>query len=183
MQRRPCSIQATWLGVTGGPLIGMSTAQMLARMVASSAHAQCDSRARQPTADSGSGGGGPNAASTIRFSSSLLEPTYRYRAIVPAPSSAATRAIETAASPSVAPTWTAAATIFSRLSPGLGPLPGRSRSPQTAARLAGSPSAAPPPAAAGPSAAPPPAVGPAVAGPSAAVGPAAAAPPAAGPPA
>ena len=77
MQRRPCSIQATWLGVAGGPLIGMSTAQMLARMVASSAHAQCDSAARQPMADSGSGGGGPNAASTIRFSSSPLEPTYR----------------------------------------------------------------------------------------------------------
>ena len=144
----------------------MGTAQMLARMVASSAHAQWDSAARQPTADSGSGGGGPNAASTIRFSSSLLEPTYRYRAIVPAPSSAATRPIETAASPSVAPTWTAAATIFSRLSPGLGPLPGRSRSPHTAARLAGSPSATPA-AAVGAAAVGPAAAGPAAAGPAA----------------
>src|SRR5215218_10511540 len=47
--------------------------------------------------------------------------------------------METAARPSESATFTAAATIRRRLRPGLGPLPGRSRSPQAASMLAGRP--------------------------------------------
>ena len=58
--------------------------------------------------------------------------------IVEAPSSVATRAIDTADRPSARATSTAAATISSRLSPGFGPRAGRPRRPQAEAMLGGS---------------------------------------------
>src|SRR3954451_12959686 len=54
-----------------------------------------------------------------------------------APSSPATRAIETAPMPSAWASATAASTIRSRLSAGFGPLVGRARRPHAASRLAG----------------------------------------------
>src|SRR5689334_18165280 len=57
--------------------------------------------------------------------------------MVAAPSSVATRLIDTAPRPSVVATCTPAATMRSRVSPGFGPLPGRARRPQAAARTAG----------------------------------------------
>src|SRR5689334_12032524 len=59
--------------------------------------------------------------------------------MVDAPRSAATRLIDTAASPSDPAIFTAASTIRSRLSPRLGPLVGRCRTPQACSMLAGSP--------------------------------------------
>ena len=47
-------------------------------------------------------GAGPNAVSTISVSRSSFAGTYRYSAIVEAPSSAATRPMDTDPSPSVA---------------------------------------------------------------------------------
>src|SRR6204780_5740988 len=55
-----------------------------------------------------------------------------------APSSVATRPIDTASSPSASATPPAAATIRGRLRVGFGPLSGRSRTPQAAATLSGS---------------------------------------------
>src|SRR5260370_30249308 len=59
-----------------------------------------------------------------------------------APSSAATRPMETAFRPSVSAIRTAASTIRGRLSAGLGPLCGRSRTPHAAAMLSGIPALA-----------------------------------------
>src|SRR5215469_13809025 len=59
------------------------------------------------------------------------------------PRLAATRFIDTAASPSDDAIFTAASTIRSRLSPGLGPRPGRVRMPQAASMLAGRPGVPP----------------------------------------
>src|SRR3954452_10570005 len=72
-----------------------------------------------------------------------------------APSSPATRAIETAPMPSAWASATAASTIRSRLSAGFGPLVGRARRPHAASRLAGRGGSAPaaPSARAAPSAA------------------------------
>ena len=68
-----------------------------------------------------------------------MDDTCRYRDMGAVPSSVATRPIDTASSPSVSATRTAAATIRLRLRDGLGPLCGRSRTPQAAATLPGSP--------------------------------------------
>src|SRR6185437_14011430 len=54
-----------------------------------------------------------------------------------APSALATRPMDTASSPSVSATATAASTILARLRSGFGPLCGRSRTPQAAATSAG----------------------------------------------
>jgi hypothetical protein len=110
----------------------------LARM----ARAQRFSPARHPSPGAGGPGGSPQAASTIRVSSSSLPDTCRYSDIGAAPSSAATRPIETAFSLSASATRTAAATTRARLSPGFGPLCGRSRTPHAAATLPGMPAPA-----------------------------------------
>src|SRR5690348_14076717 len=95
------------------------------------------SPARQPSPGSAAPGAGPNAVSTISVSRSSLAGTYRYRAIVEAPSSAATRPMDTDPSPSVTARWIPAATIRSRLSPGFGPRRGRPARPQASAMLGG----------------------------------------------
>src|SRR5580704_18462357 len=71
------------------------------------------------------------------------------------PSLTATRPIDTASKPSASAIRTAASTIRGRLSAGLGPLWGRSRTPQAAAMLSGIPALAIAPLA---SAAPDPAI-------------------------
>src|SRR5690242_6266786 len=92
---------------------------------------------RQPSPGSAAPGAGPNAVSTISVSRSSLAGTYRYRAIVEAPSSAATRPMDTDPSPSVTARPIPAATIRSRLSPGFGPRRDRSARPQASAMLGG----------------------------------------------
>src|SRR6516162_4170355 len=96
-----------------------------------------DSALRHPSPGSAAGGG-PYAASTMSLTSSSLALTYRYRDIVEAPRSAATRLIDTAPRPSRAAIVMAAWTMRSRLRPGFGPLPGLSRTPHAAATAAGS---------------------------------------------
>ena len=103
------------------------------------AQAHRDSPARQFSPGASGPGESPQAASTISLSSSSFADTWRYRDIGAAPSSAATRPMDTASSPSVSATRTAAATIRGRLRAGFGPLCDRSRTPQAAATSAGSP--------------------------------------------
>lgn len=64
----PRSIQASWLGVAGGVVIGMRGIQGLAIRTARCAYAHADSRARQsPGGTSGGAGGVPTPASDIRM--------------------------------------------------------------------------------------------------------------------
>src|SRR5579872_117901 len=135
------SNQATSLGMIGRLLSGIRTTHGCRRAPSRSAQAQRDSPSLQPSPGAGAPGADPQAASTITVSSSSLDDTWRYRDIGAVPSSPATRPIDTAASPSVSATRTAAATIRPRLRDGLGPLCGRSRTPQAAATLPGSPAA------------------------------------------
>src|SRR5580704_17814657 len=137
------SNQATSLGMIGRLLSGMRTTQGCRRAPDRSAQAQRDSPARQPSSGTGVPGASSQAASTIKVSSSSLDDTCRYRDMGAVPASAATRLIDTASSPSVSASRTAAAKIRLRLRDGLGPLCGRSRTPQAAATLPGSPATLP----------------------------------------
>src|ERR1017187_8574312 len=96
MQARACSNQVTSCGMIGRLFSGMRTAQGCCLVLARIAQAQLESPARQPSPGSSGSGASPQAASTMRVSSSSLADTCRYRDMGAAPSSAATRPIETA---------------------------------------------------------------------------------------
>jgi len=90
---RPCSNQATSWGKIGSPLMGMRTSHGCRWKPARIAHAHRDSALRHPSSGA-TAGGGPDAASTMSLTSSSLALTYRYRDMVEAPSSAATRPMD-----------------------------------------------------------------------------------------
>jgi len=127
MLARADSNQATSFGRAGRPLIGTRSAQACAYKTRRMPHAHRVKPSRQSSPGPAGAGGGPSTASTISATSSSLAARYRYSDIGAAPSWAATRLIDTAASPSASATCTPASTIRARLRPGLGPRCGRSR--------------------------------------------------------
>ena len=100
--------------------------------------AQARSRARQSSPSSTRSSAPWALAFHISWSSSSLLATCRYSDMVVNPSSSATRAIETASSPSASASRMAAATMASTDSPGLGPRWPRSRRPQSRSSPGGS---------------------------------------------
>jgi hypothetical protein len=122
MQARACSNQATSRGMIGRLFSGMRTIHGCRLAPARIAQAQRERPDRHPSPGAHARGASPQAASTIRVSSSSLADTCRYKDMGAAPSPAATRPIETASSPWVSATLIAAATIRGTLSAGFGPL-------------------------------------------------------------
>ena len=117
----PSSTNASELGETGGAAIGSWVIHGWRSITSCWVSDHIRSRGRQPSPSSTRSCKDSALAFHISCISSSLLVTCRYSDIVVNPSSAATRAIDTASRPSASATRMAASTIMSADSPGRGP--------------------------------------------------------------
>ena len=138
MAASPRSTKCIEFGATGGAAIGIWVIHGWRSSMSRWMTAQARSRDRQPSPSITRSSAPSALAFHMSWSSSSLFATYRYSAIVVTPSSAATRAMETASRPSASASRMAAAAMASADSPGRGPRLPRSRRPQSRSSPGGS---------------------------------------------